>query len=79
MAPTILRLSDGRVDNIARAQRTKSIFTTPAERQWRDLNDFAWKWKMEFEALEAQGYLVGGRNAAPLDLFCLCTTYLDAI
>ena len=46
---------------------------------WRDVNDVLNKYYLTWKDLESRGLLVGGRNADPVDLFCLTQVYVPLI
>ena len=62
-----------------RFQRTSSVHSTPIERSWRDLNDVTRKYRDLFKDLESRDLFRGGRNADPLDVFCLTTVFVPLI
>ena len=64
---------------VRRFQRTSSVHSTPIERSWRDLNDVTRKYRDLFKDLEARDLFRGGRNADPLDVFCLTTVFVPVI
>ena len=64
---------------VNRFQRTSSVHNIPVERSWRDVNDVLNKYYLTWKDLESRGLLVGGRNADPVDLFCLTQVYVPLI
>ena len=78
MEPAHVETAEG-VLVVNRFQRTSSVHNIPVERSWRDVNDVLNKYYLTWKDLESRGLLVGGRNADPVDLFCLTQVYVPLI
>ena len=64
------------VIGVRRFNKTSSIYNTPVERHWHDVNLVTYKYKEEFRLLETLGVF---EKHDPIDLFCLTSVYFDCI
>ncbi len=64
------------VIGVRRFNKTSSIYNTPVERHWHDVNLVTYKYKEEFRLLEILGAFV---KHDPVDVFCLTSVYFECI
>ena len=64
------------VIGVRRFNKTSSIYNTPVERHWLDVNLVTYKYKEEFRLLETLGAFV---KHDPVDVFCLTSVYFNCL